>query len=297
MGDVLSLRLLRYAACLLLACVGALVVAVPVLGRTAAVTMVGAGDIAYCGGDRDAATARLVRRIPGTVFTLGDNVYDRGTAREFRNCYDPTWGTFKKRTKPSVGNHEYYTRGAAPYYDYFGRKAGPRGKGYYSYDRGAWHVVVLNSNCDRVGCGPRSAQVAWLRADLSRNPARCTLAYFHHPLFSSNAPSRDVRTFWQVLYNRRADVILAGHAHSYERFRPMRPDGTRAPKRGIRSFVVGTGGKPPERPFDPRPANLVVRNDKTPGVLRLTLRSGSYSWKFVPVAGKTFTDSGRGVCH
>lgn len=276
----------------------ALFVAVPVLGQTRVVTLVGAGDIAYCGGTRDTATARLLANIPGTVFTLGDNVYDNGTASEFKNCYRPTWGKFKKRTRPSPGNHDYYSPEARPYYNYFGRRAGRASRGYYSYNRGAWHIIALNSNCGKVGgCGVRSKQGRWLRRDLARHPRKCTLAYFHHPLFSSNAPDTAVRPFWQILHKRNADVILSGHAHSYERFAPQTPGGRKNIKRGIRQFTVGTGGKPPLRPFAKRPPNIQVRNDKTPGVLKLDLNRGSYKWKFVAVAGKTFTDSGTNQCH
>jgi hypothetical protein len=302
MENVLARKPLYYAACILVACAvatGALAAlsAEPASGRVRAVTIVGAGDIAYCGGKRDTATARLLGKIRGTVYTLGDNVYDRGTRSEFKNCYDPTWGKYKKRTKPSVGNHEYYTSGARPYYDYFGARAGNPRKGYYAYDRGRWHIIVLNSNCGKVSCGPNSRQANWLRNNLSNNRSKCTLAYWHHPLFASNASTKSVKPFWEILYNRNADVILSAHAHSYERFAPQTPGGRKNKARGIREFVVGTGGKPPEGPFNSRPANSQVRNDDTPGVLRLRLRSGSYAWKFVPVAGKSFSDSGTDRCH
>ncbi len=237
------------------------------------------------------------RKHPGHRLHLGDNVYHTGTRSEFKNCYDPTWGKYKQRTRPAAGNHEYYTLGARPYYDYFGARAGKPRRGYYAYDKGTWHVVVLNSNCGKVGCGPGSRQAEWLRKNLDNNRSRCTLAYGHHPLFASNASTGSVKPFWEILYNRDADVILSGHAHSYERFAPQTPGGRKNEARGIREFVVGTGGKPPEGPFNPRPANSQVRNDKTPGVLRLRLRPGSYAWKFVHVAGKTFTDSGTDSCH
>lgn len=289
-----------YAGCVLLACVAAVLVAAPVLGRSAAVTLVGAGDIADCGIKADGATAKLLGNIPGTVFTLGDNVYDNGTREEFRRCYDPTWGKYKKRTKPTAGNHDYYTNNAGPYYDYFGARAGSPNRGYYSYDRGAWHIVALNSNCDKVGgCGTSSPQGQWLRNDLARSDAECTLAYFHEPLFSSGqgTETTDVRPFWEMLYNRGADVILAGHAHSYERFAPQTPGGQKDSANGIRQFVVGTGGKPAINPFDGTAPNSQVKNDETPGVLKLTLKPGSYEWKFVHVAGKSFTDSGSDGCH
>ncbi len=292
-------KLPRYAGCVLLACIAALLIAVPVFAQTTTVTMVGAGDISYCGGDRDTATAKLLSRIGGTVFTLGDDAYDRGTAGEFKNCYRPTWGKYKKRTMPVAGNHEYYSTAAKPYFDYFGYRAGPRSRGYYSYNRGAWHIIALNSNCDKIGgCGSGSTQYNWLRHDLATNSSRCTLAYFHHPLFSSGSGDTTVvRPFWSVLYDAGADVILSGHSHSYERFAPQSPYGTLNRATGIREFVVGTGGKPPEQPFGTRAANSVTRNDRTPGVLKLSLHSGSYDWKFVPVAGKKFTDSGSTRCH
>jgi acid phosphatase type 7 len=297
-------RVMPYATCLILAFLVASLVALslaarPSSGQSAAPwthTLVGAGDIARCDSNNDEATARLVGRIPGTVFTLGDNVQVKGAASEFTNCYGPSWGRFKNRTRPAVGNHEYYTPGAGPYYWYFGAAAGAPGRGYYAYKRGSWLVVVLNSNCDVVRCDANSAQVAWLRNVLAKNPARCTVAMFHHPLFSTNAPTPWVRTFWNVLYRNRVDLILNGHAHSYERFAPQRPGGTRDTSRGIRQIVAGTGGAEPIKPFGARPKNSVVRNDQTRGVLKLTLRNGSYNWNFVPVAGKTFTDSGGAKC-
>jgi acid phosphatase type 7 len=199
---------------------------------------------------------------PVTIFTLGDNAYPDGTAAQFRNCYDPTWGGshLGQRTDitptlynpqmwnltrlPAVGNHEYRTSGASAYFDYFGARAGDPTKGYYSYDVGSWHFVVLNSNCDRVGgCGWLSAQGRWLRADLANHPASCTVASFHHPLYtSSTADTTIVRPFWDMLYSAGADMILSGHAHYYERFAPQRPDGTRDSTYGIREFIAGTGG-------------------------------------------------------
>lgn len=297
-----SRRMLGYSVCMLVACAAActvaLLAAVPVFGqRGSSATMVGAGDIANCDSNGDEQTARLVSNISGTVFTLGDNAYEKGTASEFANCYGPSWGKFKNRTSPVVGNHEYYTAGAQPYYNYFGAAAGPAGKGYYSYKRGSWLVVVLNSNCGQVACGAGSNQLEWLQRTLENNQAQCTVAMFHHPLFSTNAPTPEVRPFWNVLYNEGADVILNGHAHSYERFAPQDPSGNKDQDDGIRELVVGTGGAERLNPFGPRPENSVVRNDETFGVLRLKLSSGSYNWKFVPVAGKTFTDSGKGSCH
>ncbi len=260
--------------------------------------LVGAGDIAHCSTATDEATAKLLDGISGTVFTLGDNSYDKGTAAEFANCYGPTWGRHKARTMPSVGNHEYYTSGASGYFGYFGAAAGEPGKGYYSYDRGSWHIVVLNSNCSKVSCAAGSPQETWLRADLAAHPSSCTLAYFHAPLFSSGEHGNQahVRPFWKALYQANADVVLSGHDHSYERFAPQDPFGVADPARGIREFVVGTGGTY-LRPFGGFKQNSVSRNSSAHGVLKLTLHAGSYDWSFVPVAGKTFTDSGTTRCH
>ena len=288
------------ALAVLVACGVAALTAVPGSGQTTtAVTLVGAGDIASCSQNNDSATARLLGRIPGTVFTLGDNAYPDGTAAQFDNCYDPTWGRYKKRTKPSVGNHEYHTAGAKPYYDYFGARAGAPGRGYYSYDRRNWHIVVLNSNCDEVGgCGGRSAQGRWLRNDLADNPSECTLAYFHDPLYASGTSSDapEVRPFWKTLYKRGAEIVLAGHAHRYERYAKLTPGGVRSTN-GIRQFIVGTGGEPGGDFDGPYHPDMQRFKRNTPGVLRLSLRADSYAWKFVPVAGETFTDSGTDPCH
>jgi Calcineurin-like phosphoesterase len=299
------LLLSSVALAVLLACGAAILTAVPGVGQTTTVTLVGAGDIASCSYNRDKATANVLANVAGTVYTLGDNVYPDGTAAQFTNCYHPTWGAQKARTKPSVGNHEYHTQNASGYFGYFGGAAGAPNKGYYSYKRGSWRVIVLNSNCSEVGgCGALSAQGTWLKQVLTNYPSRCTLAYFHHPLFASTgAASTVVRPFWNLLYSHNADLILSGHAHYYERFAPQRPDGTRDGSRGIREFVVGTGGAPPENPMtSPRAANSVVDSEKSPGVtaygvLRLRLSAGSYAWKFLPVAGENFTDSGTGQCH
>jgi hypothetical protein len=275
------------------------VLALPDVTPTGDPVLVGAGDIAKCSSSGDEATAKLLDSIPGTVFTTGDNVYDSGTASEFRDCYGPSWGRHKARTKPSVGNHEYLSVGASGYYDYFGSAAGSPSRGYYSYDRGDWHVVVLNSTCEKVGgCGATSPMVTWLKQDLAANPTGCTLAYWHQPLFSSgqHGESPKMRPSYQVLYNNNAEAVLNGHEHSYERFAPQRPDGTLDTARGIREFVVGTGGAS-HHPFGAIKPNSQVRNSGTYGVLKLTLHSGSYEWKFVPVAGKTFTDSGTQSCH
>lgn len=257
--------------------------------------IVGAGDIADCDSRGDEATAALLDRIPGTVFTTGDHAYQDGTAFEFMNCYDPSWGRHRARTYPSPGNHDYHVVGAAGYFEYFGTNAGDPDRGYYSYDLGAWHVIVLNSILP-VEAG--SQQEQWLRADLSANPAACTLAYWHHPRFSSgiqHGSNVDMQPLWQALYDYGADVVLAGHEHNYERFAPQNPQGVSDPNRGIRQFVVGMGGRSHYR-FGFPIANSEVRNSDTYGVLKLTLHPESYSWEFVPEAGKTFTDLGSASC-
>jgi calcineurin-like phosphoesterase family protein len=263
--------------------------------RDSVAVLVGAGDIASCGNDNDEATAKLLDSIPGVVFTAGDDAYPKGSTADFARCYEPTWGRHKRRTRPAPGNHEYRSAGAAPYFAYFGRLAGDSGLGYYSYDLAGWHIISLNSNIPmEVG----SPQEQWLRADLARHPARCTLAYWHHPRFSSgviHGSGNAVRPLWQALYDAHADVIVSGHEHNYERFAPQRPDGTADPVNGIRQFVAGTGGAS-RHPFGPPIANSEKRNN-THGVLKLTLRPNRYRWEFVPVAGGTFRDSGSGRCH
>lgn len=261
--------------------------------------LVGAGDIADCGTDHDGRTAELVEGIAGTVFTAGDNAYEGGAPTEFRDCYGPTWGRFRDRTRPAAGNHDFATRAADGYFGYFGPAAGAAGDGWYSYDAGAWHVVVLNSNCDSVGgCDAASAQGAWLAADLAAHPARCTIAIWHHPRFSSGEHGSDPRAdaFWRALHAAGADVVVNGHDHDYERFAPQSPDGALDPTGGIRQFVVGTGGKG-LRGFPSSAPNSEARDARTYGVLALTLRPTTYEWRFVGVPGATFTDSGVGACH
>jgi acid phosphatase type 7 len=259
-----------------------------------------AGDIADCASEDDDATAKLLGDINGKIITLGDNAYEDGTSEEFADCYGPTWGRFKDRTRPSPGNHEYQTAGAKGYFGYFGEAAGERGEGYYSYDLGRWHLVALNSNCQDIGgCGVNSPQGRWLRHDLGDNQSRCTLAYFHHPLFSSGKYSpgvSEVKPLWEILYSGGADVVLNGHDHNYQRFAPQDPDGKADPRRGIREFVVGTGGKILYPIEDPLP-NIQGYNDDSYGVLKLTLRPGSYDWQFLSALGSSFVDEGKDECH
>jgi hypothetical protein len=260
--------------------------------------LVGAGDIASCGLTADTATAKLVSAVAGTVFTAGDNAYESGSAADFTNCYDPTWGPFRERTYPVPGNHDYETSGASGYFDYFGARAGPVGTGWYAYDLGSWRIYALNSNCLVVGCDAGGAQEQWLRADLAANPRPCVLAYWHHPRFSSGEHGNDaeVAPFWNALYEAGAEVIVNGHDHDYERFAQQTPAGASSAAKGIRQFVVGTGGAS-LRSFGTVKANSQVRNSGTHGVLKLTLDNASYSWQFLPIAGKTFTDSGSASCH
>jgi hypothetical protein len=257
-----------------------------------------AGDIADCDSSGDEATAALLDTRPGTVLTLGDNAYPDGTATQFANCYDPTWGRHKSRTRPSAGNHEYHTAGAAGYYGYFGSAAGDPSKGYYSFDLGAWHLIALNSNCSAIGgCGAGSPQERWLRADLAANPADCVLAYWHHPRFSSaqHGNSVSMQPFWQALYDYRAEIVLSGHDHTYERFAPQTPSGGADPQYGIREFVVGTGGRG-HYGFGSIKPNSEARSTGIFAVLKLTLSTTGYAWEFVPEAGESFADTGNREC-
>jgi acid phosphatase type 7 len=350
----------KYAACVVLACAAAVVVAVPVFGQTTSVTLVGAGDIANCTHNNDEDTAQLLGStlrsltpdgsLPppeqARVLAMGDNAYPRGTRAQFANCYDnyrltdgspydssrpAWWGQYKDRTMPVLGNHEYMNSddpsiASKPYFDYFSANqsvgfkepAAPVpndpnnnqfgltfGKGYYSYDLGSWHIVALNSNCEKVGgCSETSPQGQWLQQDLTAHPAQCTLTYFHHPLYATGTGTRtpNVKPFWDMLYSSGADVILSGHAHRYERHAPRNPDGQLDPTNGIRQFVVGTGGEPGGSEIDTtqvpnyqEPLDIVQIG--TFGIIKLDLGANSYSWTFVPIAGQTFTDSGSGQCH
>ena len=265
----------------------------------ATAVLVGAGDIAECTNgvdvvDGDDSTAALLDTIPGTVFTLGDNAYEDGTATEFANCYNPSWGRQKARTRPAPGNHDYVTAGAAGYFGYFGAAAGEAGKGYYSYDLGAWHVVVLNNYvAQNIG----SVQEQWLRADLAASTKQCTIAMWHEPLFSSGPKGGTPGSLalFQALYAYGAEIVLNGHEHNYQRFAPQRPDGTTDPAFGIREFVVGTGGESHDGVHSLATTEAQIGGEY--GVLKLTLQPGGYAWQFIPQAGKTTTDQGNGTCH
>jgi hypothetical protein len=267
-----------------------------------------AGDIA-CGprtaGERTcrqmATSDLLTAAHPDRVLTLGDNQYGGGTITLFRSFFDPSWGRFKSIIHPTLGNHDYEDPRANGYFEYFNGQgglkgpAGEPGRGYTSFDLGNWHFVALNSNCGQVDC---AQQLRWLHADLAETTKPCTLAFWHHPLFTA-APmvgEPALRPFWSELYAARAELVLNGHSHNYQRFAPMTPEGVLDETRGIRQFVVGTGGRS-LYPFQGTAPNLLAGTDSAFGVLKLTLYSAHYEWTFLPIAGSTFTDSGSGVCH
>ncbi|HSX48517.1 MAG TPA: metallophosphoesterase [Candidatus Nanoarchaeia archaeon] len=238
---------------------------------------------------------------PTAVLTLGDNQYEAGSLADFNTVYQPTWGAFKGITHPSIGNHEYDSKGNAEgYFDYFGAAAGQRGQGYYSFDIGTWHLVALNSNCDLVSCNAGQAQEKWLRDDLSLNAAKCTLVYFHHPRFSSGSEhgnDQAVAPLWQAMYDNNVDLVLNGHEHDYERFAPQNPKGQVDNDKGIREIVVGTGGRS-LYPFKGKPfATTEARYSGGYGVLKLVLHDSSYDWQFIGEAGSSFSDSGSTSCH
>jgi hypothetical protein len=249
------------------------------------------GDVAYCGASTDELVGHLAARLPGTIALLGDNAYPHGSQDDYANCFDPTWGGFLDRIQPVPGNHEYETREASAYFSYFGARVGRLGEGWYSYDVGAWHVIALNSECSAIrGCGRGSPELAWLIADLAAHPAECTLAYWHHARYSSglHGDNKMTQGLWQALSDAGADIVLEGHDHDYERMAPID---------GIRSFVVGTGGRSLYAwPDGPGPYTEVRAND-TYGLLQLTLGAADYSWQFIPAGGGTFTDAGSGTCH
>jgi hypothetical protein len=355
----------KYAACVVLACVAAVVMAVPVFGQTTPVTLVGAGDIADCSYSNDEGTAQLLGSTlrsltpDGTLpppeqaraIAMGDNAYPRANRNQYANCYDnynldanwstyasrpDWWGHYKDQTMPVLGNHEYMNSDddsikSQPYFDYFGGKNGfnpeavapvpnepanPNqfgltfGKGYYSYDLGSWHIVALNSNCDKVGgCDANSPQGQWLQSDLAAHPettnSQCTLAYFHHPIYATanGTNTLNVKPLWDMLYAKGADVILSGHAHRYERHARMTPEGVLDPTNGIRQFVAGTGGEPGGSEIDPNQVpqgvleKVIIDNF---GIIKLDLDAGSYSWAFIAADGTangTVKDSGTEQCH
>ena len=256
--------------------------------------LVGAGDIARCDMDSSEKTAKLLDGISGTVFVAGDNAYVDGSASDYRDCYHRSWGRHRDRTRPVPGNHEYQTPGASGYFGYFGASAGPAGLGYYSYALGSWRVLALNSE---VPIGADSAQLRWVRDQLSNDPQKCTVVYWHRPLFSSGryGANPDMLELWRVLYAMDVDLVLNGHEHMYERFAPQTPEGRPDPARGIRQFVVGTGGAPSYQ-ASARALNSEVTASVW-GVTSFTLQNDRYSWAFIPVEGEAFRDSGTGMCH
>jgi hypothetical protein len=262
------------------------------------------GDGNFKSGDGTANACRqkavsdlLVGQNFSAVLTLGDTQYEDGTLTKLQQSFDPSWGRVKNIIRPAAGNHDYQTAGAGGYFSYFGAAAGDKTRGYYSYDIGAWHLIALNSNCSQVGgCGVGSPQEQWLKADLAAHPNACTLAYWHHPRFSSgeHGSSSSYDAFWKDLYAAGAEIVLNGHDHDYERFAPQNPGGAADPN-GIQQFVVGTGGKN-HYTFGTIQANSLARNSDTYGILKLALHATSYDWQFIPEAGKTFADAGTRNC-
>ncbi len=285
-------------------------VTTPSTGSTAVIAVVGdiacaSNDPNYNGGRGTANACRqkytsdlVVNKGYAAVLPIGDLQYDSGSLSEFQKVYDPTWGRVKSLSHPAVGNHEYGQSGASGYFSYFGSAAGPTGKGYYSFNVGSWHLIAINSNCAKVSCSQNSTQESWLRADLAAHPSLCTLVYDHHARWSSghDGDNTFMQPIWQDLYNANVEMLLSGHSHDYERFAPQNATGGLDNTRGVRQFVVGTGGAF-FTGFGSPHANSQVRQNATFGILQLTLRSTGYDWRFVPEAGKTFSDSGSNACH
>lgn len=254
-----------------------------------------AGDVAQCNVRGAQLTADLIQKMPeATVLATGDLAYENGSLNDFARCYDPSWGKFKDRTWPAPGNHEYGTPGAAGYFAYFGNRAGAPDKGYYSVDIGRWHIVALNSNID---ADADSAQVAWLRKDLAAHRTSCTLSFWHHPRYSSglHGSYRSMQAAWETLHEHGASIVITGHDHHYERFAPLDAQGKQTTARGIRSFVVGTGGA---RLYDfgLRGEHSVAWQGSTWGLLKLTLHADSYDWEFLAAQPSTFQDKGSSPC-
>ena len=274
----------------------------PTPTRTATPTPVifsGAGDIAICGQEGDDLTAKILNDIPGIIFTTGDNNNESGTLWEFEKCFGPSWGQFKDRIRPSAGNHEYLVPDAADYFTYFGAAAGDIYKGYYSYDYGNWHIIVLNSNCGWVGgCGPSSPQITWLREDLASHNSLCSLAYWHDPRWSSGLGGSSfwLDAFWKTLYEYGVELVISSDDHDYERFAPQDTEGNLDTETGIRQFVIGTGGAG-QRPFHKILENSEVQNSGTFGVLKFELYEDRYEWEFLAVEGDSFEEKGQDFCH
>ena len=297
--SVLSLALLA-APCAPLAAAG-----LASKAASEAATVYVAGDIADCRKTTAAVSAAartaalivslLKQDAQARVLTVGDNTYPDGALSEFTDCYAPTWGQFKQLTHPAPGNHEYKTPKAAGYFDYFGEAAGPERRGYYRLQLGTWQVYSLNSFLKPE---EHAAQLAWLKKELAANRAPCTLAYWHHPLFSSgpHGNSERMRDVWDVLYDANAQVVLTGHDHHYERFAPQDGAGQLDLARGITEFVVGTGGSELYPIRSARPNSVVSQNQHF-GVLKLSLQAGRFDWQFLSVNGAAVQDSGGRACH
>lgn len=266
--------------------------------------LVGAGDIVTCGGDGSVMTAAVLDRFPqAAIFTAGDTSNNTGTPAQYRDCVDKTWGRFKDRIYPDPGNHDYMTANAYGYFQYFGQAAGDPHGGYYSFNLGAWHIIMLNSECHDIGgCQPGSPQETWLKADLAAWPTKCTMAVMHRPLFVSGAVDNpQVRPLWQDLYNAGAELVISGHEHHYERFAPLTPAGKPDPQNGIREIIVATGGAILEDPKGPQIANSEAIIAGEYGIIMLDLDPTSYAWQFIPAGpGDPSTlkaDSGHETCH
>jgi len=257
----------------------------------------GTGTSTAC---RQLATSNLL--VNGgfdAVLALGDLQYNSGSLSDFNQVYAPSWGRVKSITYPVVGNHEYGQSNASGYFQYFGSRAGPAGKGWYSFDLGGWHIVAINSECDQIGgCGTGSPEETWLRSDLAAHPAACTIAMWHKGRYSSghDGDNTFMQPMWADLYNAGVEILLSGHSHDYERFAPQNASGHLDNTSGVRQFIVGTGGAF-FTGLGTRDANSQASQNTTYGVLQLTLRSGAYDWKFLPEAGKTYSDSGTTSCH
>lgn len=252
-------------------------------------------------GCQQGSTAKLLRaKTYAAILPLGDEQYPDGTLAEFESSYAKTWGLAASPVDPVPGNHEYHTPMGAGYYGYYHAAAGDPAKGYYSWDTAGWHFVAINANCSAIGgCNAGSPEEQWLKADLASHPAACTLAYWHQPRFSSAHHHSDAmyQPFWVDLFAAGADVVLNGHDHDYERFGPQTPIGAPDGAKGIREFVVGTGGKSHYQ-FTAVEPNSEVRNNTTFGLIELTLHPHGYNWQFVPAPGTgSFTDTGTGTCH
>jgi hypothetical protein len=263
------------------------------------VDVLAAGDIADCASDGDETTAALLGQLNGTILAIGDTVYGTPDLADYEQCYAPSWGVYKDRTRPTTGNHEYTVAGAAGYFSYFAAQAGAPGQGYYAFDLGNnWRAYAINSNCAAIGgCGVGSAEYTWLQNDLVAHSSMNVLAYWHHPRYSSGAHGSNtvMDPIWDLLARSGAELVLSGHDHDYERFTPIGTSNT-ADARGIRQFVVGTGGKS-HYPLGVPLATSQARNGSTFGLLKLALYTDHYTWQFVPQAGKTYTDSGSTPVH